>query len=163
VYSIVTGISVPNISLRIDNKQLIQADSNAVFEFKTSKRKVSISAVPENIYHFDSLLFVQAITDTVKLFIAYPVDSSLAGYDIAHSKLQFFCGGGIAPVAIMPADKIFEIKYSVKYHLLDCFMPELDDLNAYNQQVALYLDKRYGTGWRQTVRPDIFGVTRKDP
>lgn len=161
IYSIVTRQPTSNTSIRLDNKQLIQADTNGIFEIRTTKRKVRVSVVPENIYHLDTVLFVNSITDTVKLFISYPIDSALAEYNIQHNQVQLFCGGGIAPLAPMTSDKIFENKYSVKYHMLDCLMPDISELNAYNQRVALYLDTKYGPEWRQTVRPDIFGVTKK--
>ena len=161
VYSIVNGSSLSTTTLRIDKKQLIQTDTNGVFTITTSKRKIRISIVPENIYRFDTSLFVNSLTDTLKLFIAHPIDSLLATYDIDHNLVQLFCGGGIAPLAPMPSDKIFESKYAVKYHMLDCLMPSITDLISYNQRVALYLDTKYGVDWRQTVRPDIFGVSKK--
>lgn len=160
INSIVTGKPLSGIPLRLDKKQSIRADTNGVFKITTTKRKVRVRVVPENIFRLDTILFVNSITDTVKLFMAYPIDSALANYDIAHNLVQLFCGGGIAPLAPLPSDKIFENKYSVKYHILDCLMPEPGKLNSYNQRVALYLDTKYGPGWRQTVRPDIFGVTK---
>ena len=161
VYSITTGIPLSNISLRLDNQQRIQADTTGVFEIKTTKRKIKLSVIPENIFHLDTVIFANSVTDTIHLFVPYPIDSSLADYDIKHDQIQLFCGGGIAPLAPLPSDKIFENKYSVRYHMLDCVMPGIRELNSYNQKVALYLDSKYGLDWRLTVRPDIFGVTRK--
>ena len=163
IYSIVTGHPTSHTSptIRLDNKQLIRADTNGIFRITLTKRKVRVSLTPVHIYQFDTVIFASAISDTVRLFIRYPIDSSLADYDILHNQVQLFCSGGFAASGPMSSDKTFENKYSVKYHRLDCMIPDINKLKSYNQRVAIYLDTKYGLKWRQTARPDIFGVTRK--
>lgn len=162
VQSITNGQKVSQVSLRIDKKAIIGADTNGVFEIRTTKRKVRINIIPENVYRFDTLLLTSVVRDTLRLFIPHPIDSALAEYDLAHGLVRFFCGGGYAPMASRSSDKIFEQKYSVKYHMLDCMMPVQNGLITYDQRVASYLDAKYGTAWRQTVRPDVFGIPNKD-
>jgi hypothetical protein len=91
--------------------------------------------------------------------MAYPIDFSLASYDLKNNIIQLFCKGGFIVLAPTPSDKIFENMYSVKYRDLGCVVPNLGELKLYNQRIAFYLDEKYGIEWRQTVRADIIGVS----
>ncbi len=158
VYSKLTGKPIPDFAFRMGKRKLIIADSLGFFNITTEKNRLKI--FPEFISWQDTTLLTDLIDDTIRLYFAYPIGADLARYDIDNNHIQFYCGGGISPMAMKPADKEFQTKYSVIYHMLDCFMPSVADLNSYNQVMALYLDNKFGTDWRKKVRMDIFGVTR---
>lgn len=92
---------------------------------------------------------------TTEISMAFP-DSALALNDIKQNNIQLYCGGGIAPRALSSQDKSFERQFLVKYHILGCTMPPRDGLRAYNQVIACYLDKKYGTTWRFRLRQDVY-------
>jgi hypothetical protein len=52
-------------------------------------------------------------------------------------------------------DNAFEKEYKVKYELYGCTGPPDGCVRAYNQVVIEYLDKKYGSEWRDQVRPDF--------
>lgn len=157
VYSIADSTPVAGISISINNKFVARSDSNGIFPLGTNKKKITLSTE----FGYPTTFNVNDIADTIKIFVYAPINSQLAQYDILHGRIQFYCGGGIAPMAISPADKSFEKTYNVNYHLFDCMIPERSRLISYNQIIAIYLDKKFGTGWREQVRPDIWGVTRE--
>ena len=161
VFSIVDSLPIPGNYIRIDNKKLIQSDSNGVFTFTTAKRNVRLTIEPSTIHRVDTVISTKSVSSLIRLYTSMPIDSSLALFDIKNGRARLFCGGGYAPLAPMPSDKDFEMKYSVKYLLLDCLMPSVTELNSYNKIISEYLDKKFGETWRQSVRPDVFYVTRK--
>lgn len=160
ILSIVDSLPVPGSLIKIDNKKLITSDSLGSLTILTTKRKIRLTLYSA-INQVDTVVYIKSISTPIKIFIPARIDSALAVYHIKHNKLLLFCGGGIAPLAPMPSDKIFEALYLIKYHLLDCSLPPLEELYSYNKIVADYLDKKYGNEWRQKVRPDVFYVTRK--
>lgn len=83
--------------------------------------------------------------------------SQLAEKDIANNLLFLCLSGGIAPIAIMPADKQFEQKFQVHYYEYGCSSPEQVCMVMYNKRVFAYLSGKYGNGWMKRVRKDVVG------
>lgn len=162
ILSIVDSLPIHgSCPIRVDNKKLIFSDSSGIFTISTTKRKIRLTIEPATIFRLDTVVNLKSLTTPIKLFIPLPIDSTLALFDIAHNRIQIFCGGGYAPIGPMPSDKDFEALYSVKYLFLDCVVPPLAGLESYNKAVADYLDKKYGDEWRQKLRPNVFNIWRK--
>jgi len=161
ICSIADSLPVPGCLIRVSSHKLITAGSNGAFTIKTIKKRIRLTAEPSFIQRLDTIIYTHAIKALVKLYSSAPIDSVLARFDIAHNRARLFCGGGYAPMAPLPSDGDYEKLYHVKYLMLDCVMPSINELNSYNKVIAEYLDKKYGTVWRQKVRPDVFYVTRR--
>lgn len=52
-------------------------------------------------------------------------------------------------------DEIFEHTYKVKYELYGCTGPTEQCVDNYNQVIIKFLDKKYGSTWRDQVRTDF--------
>jgi hypothetical protein len=162
VVSIITGKPIGNSKLQLNRKQMVHADSNGVFSFETTKKKVRVTVFADAGQESDTVLVIESVSDTISVFGWDPIGSSMANYDLNKGEVQLFAGGGFLVKAISREDKIFQSTYSVKYHLLGCVLPDQKGISQYNQAVAEYLDAKFGTEWRQSVRNDISGLPRKD-
>lgn len=80
----------------------------------------------------------------------------LAKTDLDNGILVLFLQSGIAPVTYI-TDEIFENKYKVYYYEFGCTSPEHSLVKTYNNQVFIFLDKKFGKGWRKKIRKDIIG------
>ncbi len=103
--------------------------------------------------------------EKIKRSIAYaksiPVDSTIALNDIASHHIKFYCRSGRGGQGRTNEDTDFENRFSVHYLLFGCviWQPERQII-AYNNMMAAYLDRMYGTAWRTLARRDIVGVTK---
>ena len=160
ILSIVDSLPSPGGEVKINNKEVIISDSSGRFSFSTTKRKIRLSDL-SMFPRFDTVFYRRSFTTTIKLYSSVPIDSTLALFDITHNTIRLLCGGGFRSLGPMPFDKDFETLYSVRYWYLDCIVPSQKELSAYNNAVADYLDKKYGTVWRYKVRGDVHNLTRK--
>ncbi|MFC6224087.1 hypothetical protein ACFP2F_12625 [Hymenobacter artigasi] len=82
---------------------------------------------------------------------------ALAKKDIADD-IPFLClAGGIAPMAFMPTDSLFEQKYNVHYYEFGCSPADNTCMMSYNAKVFAHLQKLHGIYWWKTVRKDVIG------
>ena len=63
--------------------------------------------------------------------------------------------GSIAPIANSRSDKRFERNFGVKYLDFGCTPPIMDCILIYNQRIFEFLDNKYGSSWRNSVRSDV--------
>ena len=63
--------------------------------------------------------------------------------------------GSIAPLAKSRSDKRFERNFGVKYLDFGCTPPIIDCILIYNQRIFEFLDNKYGSSWRNSVRSDV--------
>lgn len=80
-----------------------------------------------------------------------------ANADIKKGKLKFLIQGGIAPTRVK-GQEIFEQKYGVVYYDLGCVGPSDITINDYNKVIAIFMDRKFGKGWRKEVRKDVRGI-----
>lgn len=80
----------------------------------------------------------------------------LAETDLDNGIQVLFLQSGIAPVTYT-TDELFENKYKVYYYEFGCISPEHSFVKAYNNQVFIFLDKKFGKDWRKKIRKDIIG------
>jgi len=92
------------------------------------------------------------VTDTTKIY-----SIKLANADIKKGHVKFFLQGGIVST-YKKGQEVFEKKYKLKYADLGCVMPNNLSIADYNKTVALYMDKKFGFGWRVDVRKDVSGI-----
>lgn len=162
ILSAVDSQPARSCQVRINKKQRLTADTSGIVSFTTKEKKVRISV--ESFFVQDAaehLIDLEGQTATIHLFTSDYLNPALVKYDIDNKNLQLYCGGGFVAVANTAADKAFEKKYSIKYNILGCIIPSLTELEFYNKMVADHLDKKYGKGWREKVRPDVYYVSRK--
>jgi hypothetical protein len=99
-------------------------------------------------YHFSAGTAIRGTCDQSK---------QQAVSDLQKGKVEFLLQGGIAPVHVNGQES-FERTYAIHYHDLGCMVPKGLCIDVYNQEVARYLDKKHGKGWRKQVRKDVTGV-----
>jgi len=75
--------------------------------------------------------------------------------DLAKGTPKLFLLGGIAPLR-RASDSSVEKQFGFIYQDLGCVRP-VDDrcLREYSRVVFAYLDKQYGTYWRESVRKEV--------
>ncbi|MEO1051742.1 MAG: hypothetical protein AAFX87_14025 [Bacteroidota bacterium] len=81
--------------------------------------------------------------------------------DIKSGKtLILFSGGfGGMPNFKNQKDEVFQRKYDVTFFSKGCVSIGVnEDEIGYNKVVFSYLDEKFGTGWRQEIRQDAFGL-----
>ena len=99
----------------------------------------------------------------LKLKATVPVDGhqaysiKLAASDLKKGSVKFLIRGGIVSTHVK-GQEIFEEKYGIKYYDFGCVMPSNISIEDYNKVVASYMDRKYGKGWRQSVRQDVQGI-----
>jgi len=80
-------------------------------------------------------------------------DSALAVSDIRRGRPRILLHGGIAPLAYGVQDRAMERKYRFRYKEFgDQIENPLQCDEQYNRVVFGFLDRKYGTGWRDSVR-----------
>lgn len=92
------------------------------------------------------------VADTTKIY-----SIKLAKADIKKGNIKFLLQGGIIST-YKKGQEVFENKYKLKYSDLGCIMPNNLSIADYNKTVALYMDKKFGLGWRLDVRKDVRGI-----
>ena len=92
------------------------------------------------------------VTDTTKIY-----SIKLAQKDLRKGNIKFLLQGGIVST-YKKGQEVFEKKYKIKYSDLGCVMPNNLSIADYNKTVALYMDKKFGLGWRVDVRKDVIGM-----
>ncbi len=87
------------------------------------------------------------------------LNDNIAKQDIASGQLHLFVqtGGIISPV-YSDDDHDFEKRYSIRYRSFGCISPPAECILSYNRILMDYLDKRYGSEWREEARPDVYGL-----
>lgn len=161
ILSIVDSLPIPDIQIRVDNKKILNADSSGIFTIVTSKRKIRLSCVYGFLHSFDTLITVARADGHIKLYTIGTIDSSVAKYDLVDNQSVLFCGGGFLCAPHMYNDEGFKSEYNVQYYLLGCVMPAIEGLISYNKAVANNLDAKFGLLWRDKLRYDVHGVSRK--
>lgn len=94
----------------------------------------------------------EAAADTTKIN-----SIKLAQTDIRKGNIKFLLMGGIFS-SVKKGQQVFEKKYKIKYSDFGCVMPSGLSIPDYNNIVALYMDKKFGKGWRGSVRRDVMGI-----
>lgn len=105
---------------------------------------------------------ILSITSVVKgnVVLSDTIQSSslkLAQRDINKGNIKFIIQSGIVS-GYKKGQQLFEKKYKIKYSDLGCVIPKNLSIVDYNKTVAIYMDKKYGLGWRVDVRKDVAGI-----
>jgi hypothetical protein len=95
-----------------------------------------------------------------KTKIRFTYNKQTALQDIKSNELFLLLPGGIVGTTINDIDTVFENLYKIKYLSRGCVRSGLDNETEYNRTVFTYLDKKYGTSWRKTVRQDTIGLRK---
>jgi hypothetical protein len=138
-----------------------QTDSNGIFYFTISKRKMRLTTGHYCGNKTDTIIKAGKTNPDITIYSPcwyYP--SAWALKDISNNALQFICGMGEAPLNMTANDTAFEKEFGLKYEITGCMYPPFEIAISYNRTIAEYLDKKFGTIWRKKVRPDVYGVTR---
>ena len=90
--------------------------------------------------------------DTTKIY-----SIKLAQTDIRKGNIKFLLQGGIVST-YKKGQEVFEKKYKLKYSDMGCVIPNNLSIADYNKTIALYMDKKFGIGWRVGVRRDVMGI-----
>lgn len=160
ILSIVDSTPIPDFYFRAGKKKIEKTDSAGVFSIMTSKNKVKLSNV-FGLYGFDTILKKKK-DGYARLYAVKECDSTFAEFEIRHNTPRLFCGVSFAPMASSPSDKDFEKQYNITYFIVGDFLPSSpEQMASYNKVVAQYLDKKYGTTWRQKLRPDVLGLAKR--
>jgi esterase/lipase superfamily enzyme len=141
------------------NGDYFQTNNEGLFFYEARKKKHQIKGYGH--LGFDTILKVKSNSDTVRFYAIKNIDSVAALYDLSKGKITFYCHdfNSLAPMGKSEHDKLFEKAYDIKYIIIGCIVPGSKSQKAsYNRTVALYLDEKYGTGWRKLVRHDVTGV-----
>lgn len=86
------------------------------------------------------------------------VSKEIAAVDIEIKKPKLLLAGGISPIVYYDQHK-FERKYHIEYYDYgDVITVPFELMKEYNKRIFEYLDFKYGTKWRQKVRPDVIGL-----
>jgi hypothetical protein len=152
-----SGTVLTNVSGNLYGAE-IDSIGNFYFSAPSGKMNIRFSAFGYN--SFDTIIVLNA-GDTCRIdkvfYTQCPADSQTAISDIGHGKPALMCGGGIAPLANTAEDDRFESIYGISYRDFGC-QPIADlCLEQYNRIIFDYLDKNFGTAWRDSVRKDIYG------
>lgn len=161
ILSIADSLPVKNYPFRLTKKTIVISDSTGMVNMSTNKKRIRIKNLWRPPNSFDTTVRVKEPGDTIIIYAIHGFDSSQAKFDIAHNIIQLFCGGGIIVLGPREGDSDFEKEYGVHYNLMDCVVADThENLAAYNNLVAEYLDKKYGPAWRSKLRPDVHGITK---
>jgi len=88
------------------------------------------------------------------------INAAKAQSDIKNNQIKLFLSGSVAPT-FYPTDKKFEKAFKLSYDGYSDFKTEnIDCYLSYNKVIFDYLDKQYGTRWRESVRADVEGIKR---
>lgn len=86
------------------------------------------------------------------------VNQFVAKEDIQNNNIRLLIIGGIVPAANTFQDNDFERKYKLKYFDYGDTPPFFDCVKKYNEVIFKFLDTKYGTQWRDSVRKDVEGI-----
>jgi hypothetical protein len=157
ILSVIDSTPIPRFSIRVNGKDLVVTDGNGIFSIATKKDKVRLASTFGH-HGFDTTVN-RKTSQQLELYSTSVYDSTLAKYDVQHKTMRIFCGVAFAPMARMSSDDEFEKKYHVRYYVVGDFLPSsVAQMTSYNLVVADYLDRRYGTKWRQELRSDVLGI-----
>lgn len=80
----------------------------------------------------------------------------LAKNDIEKGIPFLLIQNGIEP-AVYTTDSVFENRFKVRYYEYGCTGPRTELINAYNNEIFIFLDKEFGKEWRKSIRKDVIG------
>jgi hypothetical protein len=106
------------------------------------------------------ILFIACFLISQNCFSQNFHDSLIKHYVADTSKPILYCGHGFETLVYSKADKIFEKTFKVTYTIVGCiqFYP-VEVMLFHNKAIAQFLDRKFGSKWRHTLRTDVFGVT----
>ena len=140
------------------------SDKNGLFQFiykKTkndSLKKIRLHGL--GYKEFDTILNLTSKTKfnlNVVLEPSFDLNKEKAISDIKSGNIKIILSSGEAPI-IYKADKRFGRKYNVSFSEYGCEGVANESLYDYNTTVFEYLDKKYGTKWRNQTREDVVGL-----
>ncbi len=79
--------------------------------------------------------------------------------DIRNGKIKLVLCGGISPLFYKNQEED-EKKYGFTYYEFGCLPIEDECIEAYNDVIFDYLDKKFGNKWRFEVRKDVLGLRK---
>jgi hypothetical protein len=161
VFSIADSLPAKDYPLWFTKKTPVTSDSTGLVSVSTNKNTIRIRNVWDAPYSLDTTIVVKSMRDTIKIYTTRGFDSSQARYDIAHNRLQLFCGGGMLVESPVERDYEFEKTFGVRYNIMACVVADTyENLAAYNKEMAAFLDNKYGRDWRSKLRQDVHGITK---
>jgi len=152
-------ISDLNVTLDWSYTHRFKTDSNGCFDFRSKKKNLGFEFEWGNEIHKWSSLGVTAssLKDTIKIYLKHTPGYVKGLRDTSKGKIVFYqVGESIAPYT--EAEAKFAKDYSITYYYSGCTDP-FEGVAGYNQLMALYMDKKLGTSWRQFVR-NVPGVKK---
>lgn len=159
-------IFIGDIRRQIDSIELTQ-DNGKIFSFAADRLgKFEVKNLSESTYRLYVKEFNYDTTFSLNkhkqnelwMFIpvACEVNGEIANLEIKQGHPRLLLIGGIAPIHVIGQEG-FERNFNVKYYDFGCTPPDNECVITYNKIVFSYLDKTYGTRWREKVRTDVIG------
>lgn len=151
-----------------------QADFDGRFHFNNvESERLHLSVKSMGYFNYDSVLFVGS-NDSLMLSVELINDPTveyeviLSEYnkkgalkDIKKGEIKLLLPGGIITAAELPNDSIFEEKYNLTFVSQGCVRYPGENEYEYNTEIFKYLDKKYGSEWRDEVRKDVIGLKKR--
>lgn len=145
----------PRSGRRQKSPPLAIIDSLGNFQLTVNKPEARICVSADG----DGECLVLRHTDTITVFhIRFncgKFDEKGAQKDIAAGEIKLLCILGYAVNKFTAADRAFEKKYGLSYYTFADMPIQGECMWSYNQAIAKYLDKQFGTAWRKEVRQDV--------
>lgn len=145
-------------------------EGNFSFEIRsTDSIKINVKGMA---YHsFDTTIYnFQEISSlTIKIskdhlnqghFILSSFNKHSALQDIKNDEVKLLLPGGIISSPRLAGDAKFEKKYNIKFLSQGCVRYPGENQTEYNQEIFKYLDEKYGSSWRKTIRNDVIGLPK---
>lgn len=155
---------IPFISIELnaqqDNPEITEKDS--LITLTTDILKPDTNFYPPFILPLDP---EPKLTEFKTEFVSYHVDSGChpkgAKKDLKNGEAIIWFPGGIFGCDFSSkADQEFQNRYQVRFVSPGCGRFGDEDPDGYNQVIFQYLDKKYGTGWRDELRHDATGFKK---
>jgi hypothetical protein len=106
------------------------------------------------------IMFIFCFSISINCFSQNLQDSLTKNYVADTTNPILYCGQGLETLVYSKADKIFEKKFKVNYTIVACiqlYTPEV--MSFHNKTIAQFLDRKFGLKWRDTLRPDVYGMS----
>jgi hypothetical protein len=144
------------------------SDENGKFQLiykkteKDSLKKIRLYGL--GYKEFDTILNLTSNRQfnlNVVLEPTFDLNKEKAISDIKSGNIKIILSSGEAPI-VYKTDKRFERKYNVSFSEYGCEAVAHESLYDYNTTVFEYLDKKYGTKWRNQIRKDVVGLEKNE-
>jgi hypothetical protein len=169
VLSEVNGKPLENVFVIYKSKGLSsETNDKGEFEYKYRIREKNIvetiQLFASGYENLDTIIQVGKPGKYIFNFVLKPrfgLNRDKALEDIKNGEINILESSGIVPV-LHKSDSKFAKKYNLHFTDYGCEPISWESLYEYNKTVFEYLDKKYGTKWRNKIRKDIIGLIEEN-